>query len=244
MRPIAPSTRTRAARAVCTSLRKLHWTLLLTLLACTRPLTDAETALSAQLHGPTLDTSAVTLTQNPAIGLFPITFDARPRTTCRERIGPPREGRITAATGGIVLFERILLSPRAYLPDYAATSGPNAEIDLPAAMFLIHELTHVWQWQNRDLTGYHPSRAFTEQITIDDPYLFDDAGAQPFLAYGYEQQASLVEEYLCCATLDPDGARTDRLKHLLREVMPVADPRAIARPAWVPHTDDLPDICA
>lgn len=218
--------------------------LLLLTTACTRPLTDAETALTAQLHGPTLDTAPIQITQNPTIGLFPITFDTRPRATCRERIGPPRTGRITAATGGVVLFEKLLLSPRAYLPDYAATYGPDAVIDLPAAMFFVHEMTHVWQWQNRDLTGYHPSRAFTEQVTIDDPYLFDDTVQQPFLQYGYEQQASLVEEYLCCATLDPDGARTERLKTLLRQVMPVAEPERITRPAWVPHTEDLPDICA
>ncbi|GIT90497.1 hypothetical protein JANAI61_09550 [Jannaschia sp. AI_61] len=217
---------------------------LLAIAGCTRSLTQAELALSSKLHGDTLDPAPITVVQNPFIGLFPITFNARPRTTCRERIGPPRSGRITAATGGIVLFERLLLSPDAWQPDYAATYGPEAVIDLPAAMFLIHELTHVWQWQNRALTGYHPRRAFKEQITIDDPYLFDTDAEQPFLSYGYEQQASLVEEYLCCAVLDPDGARTERLKHLLRQVMPVAEPRTLTRPAWVPYTEDVPGICS
>ncbi|MGB3407051.1 MAG: hypothetical protein WBA67_06110 [Jannaschia sp.] len=245
MRPLLPQpVRTRAARAARSSLSKVHWTLLLALLACTRPLTPAETALTGQLHGPTLDTAPIRLTKSPLVGLFPITFDARPRVTCRERIGPPREGRQTTSTGGIALFERLLLAPDSHLDDYAATFGPDQVIDLPAAMFLIHELTHVWQWQNRDLTGYHPRRAFTEQVTIDDPYLFDDSTEQPFLSYGYEQQASLVEEYLCCAVLDPGGARTHRLKDLLRQVMPVADPRDLTRPAWVPWTEDLPGICA
>ncbi|WP_235962645.1 hypothetical protein [Jannaschia marina] len=219
--------------------------LVLTLTAsCSRTLTDAERALVAPLHGDTLDTAPVRIRRNPLIGLFPITFDARPRTTCRERIGPPREGRITTSTGGIVLFERLILSPKAHLDDYAATFGPDEVLDLPAAMFLVHELTHVWQWQNRAITGYHPRKAFTEQITIDDPYLFDAAATEPFLSYGYEVQASLVEEYLCCATLDPEGARTDRLKTLLREVMPVAEPEVFARNVWVPYTEDLPGICS
>ncbi|SDZ14047.1 hypothetical protein SAMN05444004_106194 [Jannaschia faecimaris] len=211
--------------------------------ACTRPLTPAEMALVAPLHGPTLDTAAARITRAPGVGLFPITFDARPRTTCRERIVPPMTGRITAPTAGIVLFNRLFVSTPAHLPDYAAPFGPDQRLDLPAAMFLVHELTHVWQWQNRDLTGYHPARAFGEQVAMDDPYLFDANTSAPFLSHGYEVQASLVEEYLCCASLDPNGARTDRLKQLLREVMPVAEPEAFARPVWVPHEDDLPNIC-
>ncbi|SFJ56315.1 hypothetical protein [Jannaschia pohangensis] len=223
---------------------RLALILVLALAACTRPLTPAEVALVAPLHGESLDTAPVRLIRSPFVGLFPITFDARPRTTCRERIGPPREGRITTSTGGIVLFEKLFLNPDSFLPDYAATYGPEDKLDLAAAMFLVHEMTHVWQWQNRALTGYHPRRAFREQVTIDDPYLFDAEASQPFLSYGYEVQASLVEEYLCCATLDPKGVRTTRLKHLLREVMPVAEPEVFARPVWVPYTEDLPKICS
>lgn len=245
MRPLlTPTFRSLVARAARSSLRKVHWTFLLALLACSRPLTPAETALVAPLHGPTLNTDRVRLTRAPLVGAFPITFDARPRVTCRERIGPPITGRVTARTGGIVLFNRLFLSNRAHLPDYAATFGPDDTLDLPAAMFLAHELTHVWQWQNRRVTGYHPIKAFTEQVTIDDPYLFDPETTEPFLSQGYEVQATLVEEYLCCATLDPDGARTDRLKHLVRQVMPVAEPEVFARTVWVPYTEDLVGICS
>ena len=133
-------------------------------------------------------------------------------------------------------------------PDFAPGSGPDggaAPLDLAGAMFFVHEMTHVWQWQNRALTGYHPGRALREQVTIDDPYLFDDAADAPFLSYGYEAQASLVEEYLCCATLDPGGARTGRLFDLLRQVMPVAEPAAFDRPVRLPWEGaDVPDICA
>lgn len=213
------------------------------LAACTRPLTPAETALVAPLHGPTLNTASVRLVRTPGVGLFPITYDARPRTTCRERIAPPITGRITVPTAGIVLFQTLFVSTPVHLPDYAATTGSDDRLDLAAAMFLVHELTHVWQWQNRVLTGYHPAKAFTEQVTLDDPYLFDAAIARPFLDHGYEVQASLVEEYLCCATLDPQGGRTDRLKTMLREVMPVAEPEAFARPVTIPYVADLPGIC-
>jgi len=56
-----------------------------------------------------------------------------------------------------------------------------------------------------------------------DPYLFDTGGNPQFSDFGYEQQASLVEEYVCCVTLDPEGARTQRLEALLSPVMPLDD---------------------
>ncbi|MEM7711728.1 MAG: hypothetical protein AAF264_13485, partial [Pseudomonadota bacterium] len=138
---------------------------------------------------------------------------------------------------------RLFTAPAVDLPDYAAPL-PDGTLDLAFAMFLVHEATHVWQWQNRDLTGYHPIKAFTEQITIDDPYLFEPRAHRPFLSEAYEIQATLVEEYLCCATLDPDGARTLRLRDQLRDALPVAEPRAFARPVTVPYAEDLDGICA
>ncbi|MFO6463033.1 hypothetical protein ACK8OR_01460 [Jannaschia sp. KMU-145] len=219
-------------------LRALLLTLLLA--ACGRGLTPAEVALLQPLHGATLDTGAVRIVRAPGLGAFPITYDARPRTTCRERIGPPpARARITARTGGLVLFETLLLRP-----DLARSDFAGAPLDLSLAMFLAHEMTHVWQWQNRAWTGYHPARAFTEQVTIDDPYLLDPDPTRGFLAHGYEQQASLVEEYLCCATLDPTGGRTVRLHALLREVMPVADPATFPRRVTVPWAEDLDGICS
>jgi hypothetical protein len=71
-------------------------------------------------------------------------------------------------------------------------------------------------------TGYHPFRAFAEHRNTKDPYLFDSDGRHRFLDYGYEQQASLVEEYVCCRALDPEGDRTARLERLLRQSMPLA----------------------
>ena len=106
-------------------------------------------------------------------------------------------------------------------------------------MFLVHELTHVWQWQNRALTGYHPRRPSPSRSRPTTPTSSTPRPPRRSSSHGYEVQASLVEEYLCCATLDPEGARTRRLKSLLRAVMPVAEPEAFARAVWVP----VPRIC-
>lgn len=217
----------------------------LTLLAaCARPLTEGEAELMTALQGDTLDTSRVRILENGFIGITSREYPVRPRTTCRELILPPSdEPTFTARTAGIVLGQTVNVRPDYYLEDY--TRNDRGEMSLTAAMYLAHEVTHVWQWQNRDLTGYHPLKAAREHVTIEDPYLFDDGPGRAFLDYGYEQQASLVEEFICCDTLDPEGPRTARLKALLSEVMPVSDLPTAGRDIRIPWGDaEIEGICS
>ncbi len=194
--------------------------ILLLLVACGRPLTPSEAAFMGELQGDQLDTSPIRIVENPLIGAITMRYPARPATTCRERIFPPPEGDfVDSRVAGMVLFNHLHVRPDMNVPDY--TEMPNGQRHLAAAMFFAHEMTHVWQWQNRDRTGFHPLRAAREHAAIVDPYLFDTTAEISFLAYGYEQQASLVEEYVCCRSLDPQGARTTRLEALLAQAMPV-----------------------
>lgn len=192
------------------------------LAGCGRPLTQAEQAFMAGLQGDSFDPSPVRITRNRLIGLTSVTYPVRPRTTCRERIAPPPQSEtITGRTAGVVLFQTMHARPDFFLDDYIARE--DQALNLVSAMFFAHEMTHVWQWQNREVTGYHPSRAFAEHLRTEDPYLFDGDSTFDFLEYGYEQQASLVEEYVCCRALDPDGARTARLRALLSDYMEISD---------------------
>jgi len=220
--------------------------LLLTLAACGRPLTEAEAAYMADLQGDSFDPIPIRIVENPVIGLGTRTYPARPQITCRERIWPPPDGpTIEARTAGIVLFNTMHVRPDFYLPDYTATR--DGRRSLAAAMFFAHEMTHVWQWQNRDVTDYHPARAFAEHVRLEDPYLFDPQDARQFLDYGYEVQASLVEEYVCCRAVDPRGARTARLERLIGQVMPVTPLQSRADAvADVPPWDgaDLRGVCS
>ena len=203
--------------------------LLLALLvaSCSRPLTDNERAFLTGIHGDSLDTQPIRITHAPFVGMFRVSYAARPRTTCRELILPPVEvgERLEGTVAGMAGKRRIYVNPDWFLPDYVP-EYPQL-LNLVAAMFFAHEITHIWQFQNREITGYHPFRGISEHQSGVDPYLFDESTAQPFLAFGYEQQASIVEEYICCAALDPDGARTTRLYELLSEVM---DPTPMTRP--------------
>lgn len=187
--------------------------------------------MATRLFGDSLDTSRVRIAQNGLIGTIQRQVAVRPRTTCRERIAPPPSGPvINTRVAGMVLGNRINIRPDLFLQDYAQTQ--TGRMNLLAAMFLAHELTHVWQWQNRQITGYSPLRVSGEHFVVDDPYLFEIDVNRRFLDYGYEQQASLVEEYVCCTALDPDGARTDRLRSLLSQVI---EPGALPpRPSFVP----------
>ncbi|MEL6551810.1 MAG: hypothetical protein AAFQ54_16330, partial [Pseudomonadota bacterium] len=196
--------------------------LILTLLAgCGRPLTEAEIAFSATLHGDALDTKRVRLVDGAPTRAVTFRRKARPRTTCRELILPPPTTEIvTAKPAAVALWHTVLFDSDWYLDDYVPAYP--GEINLVAAMLLAHELTHVWQWQNRATTGYSPLKAAREHQVADDPYLFDISAERSFAEFGFEQQGSIVEEFVCCRALAPQAPRTQRLHALISKAMPVA----------------------
>jgi hypothetical protein len=190
------------------------------LTACGRPLTPAEKAFATQIHGDTLNVNRIRFHQADLLGSVTFKRERRPRLTCRERILPePEEKIVTVSPAALALWNRVIYSrdwyAEDYLPDYPQ------EMSLVHAMLFAHEIVHVWQWQNRAQTGYTPWRAGREHRVSDDPYLFDIDTKSRFLDHGFEQQASIVEEYVCCATLDPDAPRTKRMKAMLSEAFPL-----------------------
>jgi hypothetical protein len=197
--------------------------LCLVLAGCGRPLTDSETAYLSALTGDRIDLAAMRLVDGNPAGAISYTIPVRPRLTCQERLWPPLQEarRVRVSPGASVLFNTVMLRRDLYRDDFLA--GFPERIDLYQAMLLAHEAVHVWQWQARARTGYHPLRALNEHAVRDDPYLFDpDTGRRRFLEYGYEQQGAIVEEFVCCAILDPEAPRTARLRALISQDLPVA----------------------
>ncbi len=202
----------RVVLALCTCLA---------LAVCGRSLTETEAAFAKTLHGDMLDISRVRLHDGAPTRAVTFRRPPRPRVTCRENIlPPPTTDIVTAKPAAVALWNRVLFDKDWYLDDYVPDYPDR--IGLVAAMLLAHELTHVWQWQNRRLTGYTPLKAALEHSGSSDPYLFDTSNDARFLDFGYEQQGGIVEEFVCCRALDPTGARTQRLHDLISEVMPVA----------------------
>lgn len=201
-------------------MRRLVPLLCLLLLACGRPLTPAERSFATQMHGPSLDVGRIRLHDGALIGKSTYERPRRPRLACRERILPePASETVTVSPAAAVLFNRIFLAHDWYADDYLP--GYPDRMSLVHAMLLAHEITHVWQWQNRRQTGYTPWRSMSEHTHSADPYLFDIDSSAKLLDFGYEQQASIVEEYVCCAALDPQAPRTRRLEAMLRGAFPM-----------------------
>ncbi len=195
--------------------------LLLVLTGCGRSLTPNETAYLQAIQGDQLDTKPIRITNGHFAGSVTYQIPVRPRTTCQERIWPPQDKAktVTVSPAASVVFNKILYRKDLYAEDFMP--GWPEKIDLFYAMLFAHEATHVWQWQNRARTGYHPVKALKEHANSADPYLFDPDNTKSFIDYGYEQQGSIVEEYVCCRLLDPSAPRTARLRAMISKEMPI-----------------------
>jgi hypothetical protein len=214
--------------------------------ACGRPLSESEANFAAQFHGKNLDTTQIRITRSPVIPLYKSTYPVPPRRTCAQKLFPPStEKFVTAPPAATVLFNTIHINPDIYSRDYLKRYPDLANI--LAAMFLAHEFVHVWQWQNRETTGYHPLKAAAEHQASPDPYLFDLATHAKFQDFGYEQQGAIAGEFICCAALAPKAPRTQRLKNLLSQVFPIQNltttlPKTTFPLPW--DQTDLADLCA
>ena len=189
------------------------------LAACSgRPLAEGERALAADFFGPGLDVEKVRVksgfrgapstkdTSTPPDQIKPIKI--RPgicdRTAPSAPEGPPP---------GWALYNTIHFSREYYRADTAP--GWPDKVLIPQTFIMAHELVHVWQWQNRHLTGYRPAKAGLESVFNIDPYFYVPQDGDGFLKYGFEQQASLLEDYLCYGLFDPENQRRAKIRAIL-----------------------------
>ena len=197
--------------------------LLILLAACARPLSEAEEKFASDLFGASLDTEGVTIAQG--IGLIPpyktvpasLTVMRGTEKAC-VRTPQPREAQPPQA---FALWNRMHFDSELYSSDMAL--GWPRGLRFPTAIILAHELTHVWHWQNRRVTGYSPARAAFESWRHADPYFSSSGSAPEFLSFGYEQQAAIVEDFVCFTVANPNHPRRAELRAILEPVLPVAD---------------------
>lgn len=195
--------------------------ILLLLTACSRPLTPSETAFANDLFGPSLDTSKVRVTQGLGIAPLYRTIPGEVQLvegTDRACLRTPQP-RGAQPPQAFAFRNRLHFDTGLYSSDMAP-QWPEA-MRVPQALILAHELTHAWQWQNREVTGYTPLRAAAESIEFADPYFSE--GQAAFYSFGYEQQAAIVEDYVCFAFANPNHPRRFELRAILEPVLPVDD---------------------
>lgn len=189
---------------------------LVALSACSRALTDAEEQFANDLFGDELDTSKVRVTQG--LGIVPLYRTVPGKVTLVEgtdraclRTPQPRGGQPPQA---FAFRNRMHFDTGLYSSDMIVQWPERLRV--PQALIFAHELTHVWQWQNRDVTGYSPGRAVMESIRLADPYFSE--GRADFFRFGYEQQAAILEDYICFAYANPNHPRRWELREILAPV--------------------------
>lgn len=203
---------------------------LLLLAACARPLSDNEDAFAAALFGNSLNRDAVTV--RAGIGVLPLP-PAKPDTAADSNAPRPARAvpdgfctRVPSPSTGprwpaaFVLWDDVFFSYKYYKADTFA-GWPNS-VPLPQFLIMSHELVHVWQWQNRDQTQYRPSRSAAEAGIGIDPYYWQIEPGREFLSYGFEQQAAMVEDYLCYRLFERENPRLRDLHAIIDPVLPLA----------------------
>ncbi len=191
---------------------------LICLAACGRPLAEGERAFVADVFGPSLnaDTVRVAKSFSPTIKetpkpLPPKIKEIKLRPGVCDRVSPDPP---TGPPPAWAVYNRVHLIDEFYRED-TLPGWPN-QVLMPQAFIMAHELMHVWQWQNRTRTGYRPAKAALESFVNRDPYFYVPEEGAGFLEYGFEQQASLLEDYFCYTLFDPENPRRAKLRGILK----------------------------
>lgn len=205
----------------------LFGTLLFGVAACTRPLTENERAFAKAYLGEEIDTDEVRVARG--LGLAPVPRPPRavtvrkvevPAGVCdRDAPREPSPGGGRAPPAAVALQNQLHFSRTFYASD--TLHGWPEMIRLPYAFVMLHELVHVWQWQNRDQTDFATGKAALESVRAFDPYFYELGSGLTFKDFGFEQQAAMVEDYLCYATFDPANPKRAELASVLYPVFPM-----------------------
>lgn len=194
--------------------------LIIVVTGCARPLTPEEREFAEDLFGPSLDISKVRVAEG--LGVIPpsetvpgeVRFVEGTDQACLRTPQPRSDQQPPQA---FAVANRLHFETGLYSSDMVLAWPESLRV--PQAIIFAHELVHAWQWQNRDQTGYHPLRAVGEYFRFADPYFSD--GQAEFFSYGYEQQAAIVEDYVCFAMANPDHPRRAELRAIIEPVFPV-----------------------
>lgn len=133
-----------------------------------RRLTAGETALAKTVFGDSVDYAAVWLHD--------------------KRILPPgiQHRHQAVANGNHISFPRT-----AYSVDFSQEADPNKQ------SVFIHEMTHVWQHQNRVCnTAWEATKeTLRHKFNYSKAYFHKLDPAHDLTSYGFEQQAAIVQDY-------------------------------------------------
>lgn len=90
----------------------------------------------------------------------------------------------------------VVIDNHIHVPE-CAWCGDFASPMVPPVLF--HEVTHVWQFQNRhlkELKNYWWGKAGLEHILYKNPYLYQIIDGRRLTNYRFEQQGKIVQDYI------------------------------------------------
>ena len=193
----------------------------LALAACSRPMTDGEITYGSQYFTQNLAFEDVRFSGNEARGRRvakqqlerELGTAAGSASENSQKIAslPSLFGADALVVGNTVFFDR------EYYSSDISQSPINSDRWLMA-----HELTHVWQYQNRDMTGYSFAKVVSEHVRFgDDVYDYTLVNGKRFTDYRFEQQGKIVECYAMLKEVSPNGANTRKHEKLIRAEFPL-----------------------
>ncbi|KPJ85753.1 hypothetical protein AMJ57_01780, partial [Parcubacteria bacterium SG8_24] len=131
-----------------------------------------------------------------AIVFVPLSFGARPLTE-------PEISVVRTIFGTSIDLDKVRIRFGGPLTWFSSSVTIGNVISFPAGRYdgsgpadlawLVHELVHVWQYQNFGW-GYVPESVW-EQLTESDAYVVHYDATISFLDYDIEEQAVIVAEY-------------------------------------------------
>ncbi len=167
-----------------------------------RPLTSAEIALAMQVFQSSIDYAKVSIVKGKHFSF---------------------QGDDTAVTPD----NRIFMPPSINLTDYAANSqSPERQ-----ALF-IHELVHVWQYQNNVLSPSvaAPIEFIANGFQYHKAYQYLIEEGKDLLQYKIEQQASIIEDYFRVQYLGIRLSRNNAITNLQNNIPQALVANALRRP--------------
>ncbi|WP_422375004.1 hypothetical protein [Roseibium sp.] len=115
----------------------------------------------------------------------------------------------------LVIHNRIYYKSGSYRADFAEGFPTRVRVD--ELGLLAHEIMHVWQYQNRDRTGFTLLAVAMEHVRFRDPYAYTIVPGKRFLSYRFEQQGKMVQDYVVLSYSQPNSAKLKSLRNLLSE---------------------------
>jgi len=191
------------------------------LAACGRQMTDGEIAYSREIISEGLEFGHVRFSGQKAQGIR-----RAERQLAQELIETPdgeaNADRLVSGLPSLFGADAIAIGNTVYF-DRAVYSSDFSTSTFDSDRWLMaHEVTHVWQWQNRDVTGYTFAKVVSEHLEFGDGvYDYHLVDGKRFTEYRFEQQGAIVQCYAMLRQLRPNDPLTIRHERTIRSEFPL-----------------------